>query len=123
MAELGSYTGIIVSAFFITQFITSLLWATVAQKHGNRTVLFISLFGNAITCAAFGTCKSFPQAVAVRLIQGVFNGAVGCVLSGCSVHVIMETDSGHRVARSSVVNVTDSTNESRAYAIMGYDYL
>ncbi len=79
-AELGSYTGVIVSAFFITQFITSLLWATVAEKHGNRTVLFISLLGNAITCAVFGTCKSFPQAVVVRLIQGVFNGAVGYVL-------------------------------------------
>ncbi len=35
----------------------------------------------------------------------------------------MATDSYLRVARSCVVNVTDSTNESRAYAIMGYAYL
>ncbi|KAF8325015.1 major facilitator superfamily domain-containing protein [Cantharellus anzutake] len=102
-AELGSFTGIIVAAFFVTQFVTSLLWATIAQKHGNRAVLFISLLGNAITCALFGTCKSFPEAVVVRLIQGVFNGAVG-------------------VARSCVVNVADFTNESRAYAIMGFSW-
>lgn len=100
-AELGSYIGMITSAFFITQFLTSLLWATVANKHGNRTVLFVALFGNAITCALFGTCTTLPQAIVVRLIQGVFNGAVG-------------------VARSTVANVTDPSNEGRAYAIMGY---
>ncbi|KAF9513810.1 hypothetical protein BS47DRAFT_1329332 [Hydnum rufescens UP504] len=102
-AELGSYTGMIVAAFFVTQFLTSILWATVAGKHGNRAVLFVALLGNAITCSLFGTCTSFSQAVAVRLIQGVFNGAVG-------------------VARGSVTNVTDPTNESRAYAIMGFSW-
>lgn len=76
-AELGSYTGAIIASFFVTQFLTSLLWATVAAKHGNRAVLIIALTGNAITCMLFGTCTSFPQAIAVRLIQGIFNGAVG----------------------------------------------
>lgn len=76
-AELGSYTGAIIASFFITQFLTSLLWATVAAKHGNRAVLIIALTGNAITCALFGTCTSFPEAIAIRLIQGIFNGAVG----------------------------------------------
>jgi MFS family permease len=78
-AEIGSYTGAIIASFFVTQFLTSILWATVADKHGNRAVLVSALTGSAITCALFGTCKSFPEAVAVRLIQGVFNGAVGCV--------------------------------------------
>ncbi|KAF5343431.1 hypothetical protein D9758_011854 [Tetrapyrgos nigripes] len=100
-AEVAFMTGILVASFFLTQFLTSLLWATVADKHGRRAVLFVSLFGSAITCATFGTSSSFPQAICIRLLQGIFGGAVG-------------------VARSSVAFVTDSSNEGRAYAILGF---
>lgn len=89
-----------VSTFFLTQFITSLLWATIAEKHGRRLVLVVSLLGSAITCLMFGTCTTLPEAVCVRLMQGVFAGAVG-------------------VARGSVTFVTDASNEGRAYAILG----
>ncbi|KAG8920704.1 hypothetical protein FRC00_009632, partial [Tulasnella sp. 408] len=32
-SQVGSYTGILVSMFFVTQFLTSILWATIADKH------------------------------------------------------------------------------------------
>jgi MFS family permease len=73
----------------------------VAEKHGRRTVLTLSLFGSAVTVLLFGTCTSLRQAITVRLLQGIFAGAVG-------------------VARGCVASVTDVTNEGRAYAIMGY---
>ncbi|KAI0074454.1 major facilitator superfamily MFS-1 [Panus rudis PR-1116 ss-1] len=100
-ADVGYWTGILVSTFFLTQFVTSLLWATVAAKHGPRTVLFISLLGSAVTCCLFGTSTSIQQAMAVRLMQGIFAGAIG-------------------VARGSVTAVTDQSNEGRAYAILGF---
>ncbi|KAM6503416.1 hypothetical protein JOM56_000359 [Amanita muscaria] len=100
-AQIGFWTGILVSAFFLTQFLTSLLWATIAEKHGRRTVLVASLLGSAITCVTFGTCTSLHQAMTVRLLQGIFAGAVG-------------------VARGSVPFVTDASNEGRAYAILGF---
>ncbi|KIK99195.1 hypothetical protein PAXRUDRAFT_823028 [Paxillus rubicundulus Ve08.2h10] len=100
-SDIAFYTGILVAAFFLTQFLTSLLWATVAEKHGRRTVLTLSLFGSAVTVLLFGTCTSLRQAIAVRLLQGIFAGAVG-------------------VARGGVASVTDATNEGRAYAIMGF---
>ncbi|TFK67854.1 major facilitator superfamily MFS-1 [Pluteus cervinus] len=100
-AEIAFWTGILVSAFFLTQFLTSLLWATVAEKHGRRVVLTISLLGSAITCLIFGTCTTMQQAICVRLMQGVFAGAVG-------------------VARGCVAFVTDPSNEGRAYAILGF---
>jgi MFS family permease len=87
--------------FFVTQFLTSLLWATVADRHGRRAVLFISLLGTAITCLVFGTSTNFAQAAAIRLLQGVFGGSVG-------------------VARGAVSVITDTTNEARAYAILGF---
>ncbi|KAF7971094.1 hypothetical protein HWV62_22086 [Athelia sp. TMB] len=100
-ADVASWTGILVAAFFLTQFVTSLLWATVAQKHGQRAVLFISLLGSAVTVLIFGTCSSLAEAIVIRLLQGIFAGAVG-------------------VARGSVIVVTDSSNEGRAYAILGF---
>lgn len=100
-AQIAFWTGILVSAFFLTQFLTSLLWATAAEKHGPRLVLILSLFGSAVTVLIFGTCTSLRQAIAVRLLQGIFAGAVG-------------------VARGCVSTVTDVTNEGRAYAIMGF---
>ncbi|KAG8872943.1 hypothetical protein FRB98_009283 [Tulasnella sp. 332] len=99
--QVGAKTGLLVSMFFITQFFTSIFWATIADKHGRRAVLGISLLGNALTCFAFGTARSYPEAVVIRLLQGVFNGSLG-------------------VARGAVTNITDSTNEARAYAIIGF---
>lgn len=102
-AEVAFWTGIIVSMFFLTQFATSLLWATVAERHGRRAVLVVSLAGSAVTCALFGTTTSIKQAIAVRLLQGIFGGAVG-------------------VARGSVAFITDPSNEGRAYAIIGFSW-
>ena len=107
-----------VSTFFLTQFLTSLLWvchklrsflcaprsfvvqATVAAKHSPRLVLTVSLLGSAVTCCLFGTSTSIQQAIAIRLMQGVFAGAIG-------------------VARGCVASITDQSNEGRAYAILG----
>ncbi|KAF9475124.1 major facilitator superfamily MFS-1 [Pholiota conissans] len=100
-AEVAFWTGILVSTFFLTQFLTSLLWATVAEKHGRRVVLMISLLGSAITCLIFGTATTLQQAICIRLLQGIFAGAVG-------------------VARGCVAFVTDPSNEGRAYAILGF---
>ncbi|KAJ7359424.1 major facilitator superfamily domain-containing protein [Mycena albidolilacea] len=100
-ADIAFWTGILVSTFFLTQFLTAILWATVADKHGRRFVLVVSLLGSAVTCVVFGTCTTLEEAICVRLLQGVFAGAVG-------------------VARGSVSFVTDPTNEGRAYAILGF---
>ncbi|KIJ36368.1 hypothetical protein M422DRAFT_69767 [Sphaerobolus stellatus SS14] len=102
-ADVGYWTGILVSTFFLSQFLTSLLWATVAERHGQRAVLFVSLMGSAFTCIAFGTSKTLPEALTIRLLQGIFAGSMG-------------------VARSSVANITDGTNEGRAYAILGFSW-
>ncbi|KAI6124486.1 major facilitator MFS-1 [Pisolithus croceorrhizus] len=100
-ADVAFYTGVLVAAFFFTQFFTSLLWATVAERHGRRIVLTLSLFGSAVTVTIFGTCTSLRQALVTRLLQGIFAGAVG-------------------VARGTVTSVTDITNDGRAYAILGF---
>jgi MFS family permease len=119
-----TFNVIAVASFFFTQFLTSLLWvrvsrlkyslkkrliyhiiqATVAERYGQRFVLFSFLLGSSITCLLFGTCTSIAEAIAIRLLQGVFGGAIG-------------------VARGTVTIITDPTNEGRAYAILGSVFL
>jgi len=89
--------------FFLSQFLTSLLWVSVANKHGRRVVLFSSLLGNGLSLMAFGTSKNLKSAIATRLAMGLFNGAVG-------------------VARSAVGDLTDSSNSGRAYTYMGLSW-
>ncbi|ORX39370.1 hypothetical protein BD324DRAFT_576791 [Kockovaella imperatae] len=100
-AAVGLWTGNLVSVFFITQFFTSLLWSKIADRHGRRAVLVASLSGSAIALMIFGTSESLPEAICVRLVQGIFGGAVG-------------------VFRGSIRDITDETNASQAYSILGF---
>ncbi|KIY47375.1 hypothetical protein FISHEDRAFT_45431 [Fistulina hepatica ATCC 64428] len=102
-SEVAFWTGVLVSTFFLTQFLTSLLWATIAEKHGQRIVITLSLLGSGVTCALFGLSSSLSQAICIRLLQGIFAGAVG-------------------VARGCVTVVTDPSNEGRAYAVLGFSW-
>ncbi|ORY33374.1 hypothetical protein BCR39DRAFT_519516 [Naematelia encephala] len=95
--------GNLVSVFFITQFFTSLLWSGIADRHGRRAVLVASMAGSAIALLIFGTSESLPEAICVRLVQGIFGGAVG-------------------VFRGSIRDITDDTNATRAYAVLGFSW-
>ena len=98
MTETDSCT--LAAVFFLSQFATALLWGAVSQRIGRRNVLFVSLFGNTIMLLLYGTCQSVPAMIAVRVCQGALNGSIG-------------------VARTAVKEISDSTNEGRAYSIMG----
>lgn len=100
-SEVGFWAGITSSVFFFAQFLTSLLWASIADRYGRRAVLLASLCGNALTLVTFGASTNLKMALTVRLAQGLFNGAVG-------------------VAKGAIRDLTDPTNEGRAYAILGF---
>ena len=63
----------------------------------------ISLLGSALTCFVFGTSTTLQQVICIRLLQGIFAGAVG-VAHDCV---------------GSVAYVTYPSSEGRAYAILG----
>ena len=100
-SEVGFWAGIVSASFFFAQFLTSLMWASVADKRGRRFVLAVSLLGNAVTMMLFGASQNLGTAICIRLAQGFFNGAVG-------------------VAKGAIRDITDETNEGRAYAQMGF---
>lgn len=102
-AKVAFWSGIVASAFFFAQFATSLLWTSIADKHGRRVVLFSSLLGNSVALTLFGTSKNLGTMMCARLAQGLFNGSVG-------------------VARGAVRDITDSTNEAKAYSFMSISW-
>lgn len=57
--------------------------------------------GSGLALLMFGTSTSLPEAICVRLIQGIFGGAIG-------------------VFRGSIRDITDETNATRAYALLGF---
>lgn len=100
-SEVGFWAGIVAAMFFLAQFFTSLLWASAAARFGRRMILRVSLIGSTLALLLFGMSRGLASAIAFRFAQGLFAGAVG-------------------VARGSVRDLTDETNESRAYAQMGF---
>lgn len=100
-AEVGQWAGIVSAAFFFAQFLTSMLWASMAESHGRRIVLLVSLLGNALTLVLFGMSTNIRMALAIRFAQGLFNGAVG-------------------VAKGAVRNICDESNEARAMSVLSF---
>lgn len=99
--NVGFWAGMVSAMFFLAQFLTSLLWATAAARYGRRNMLQLSLVGSTVALILFGTSRGLVSAIVFRFAQGLFAGAVG-------------------VARGSARDLTDETNESRAYAKMGF---
>ncbi|GAA5942487.1 hypothetical protein JCM10213_004789 [Rhodosporidiobolus nylandii] len=94
------WTGVVAAVFFLSQFLTAMLWVSIADKHGRRIVLLSSLVGTGLSVMAFGTSKNLGTAICTRLLMGLANGAVG-------------------VARSAVTDITDESNRSTAYTLLG----
>lgn len=67
-AAVGLWTGNLVSVFFITQFFTSLLWSSIADRHGRRAVLVASLAGSAIGESVIGIPLVFCDLRHVALV-------------------------------------------------------
>lgn len=115
--ELPADSGVCRAAFFLSQFLTSLLWVSVAEKHGRRAVLFTSLLGNALALCAFGTSKNLGTAILCRLAMGLFNGEL--IFSLAREQDLTPYFAGAvGVARSAVQTISDPSNESRALTYM-----
>ncbi|TPX60660.1 hypothetical protein PhCBS80983_g01618 [Powellomyces hirtus] len=95
---LGTYVGLITSAFCIAQLVTALPWGWLSDRIGRKPVLLIGLSGNAIFMSLFGVAGLYWQAVFFRTACGALNGNVG-------------------VAKSIIGEITNESNRSLAFAL------
>ncbi|OZJ06400.1 hypothetical protein BZG36_00665 [Bifiguratus adelaidae] len=98
--EIGFYAGLLSSSFFLAQFCTSIFWGRMSDLYGRRPVILIGLMGNSLSVMLFGLSKTFVMAVAARMLCGILNGNVG-------------------VAKSVLGEITDHTNQARAFSVFG----
>ncbi|KAH9481773.1 Major facilitator-type transporter psiT2 [Psilocybe cubensis] len=95
----GYYAGIIESAFFFAESFTVVQWGYISDKYGRRPILLCGPIGLAVAMLIFGTSTTFWPLVVSRCLQGIFNGNIG-------------------VTKSSIAELTDSTNRADAYAFI-----
>eukprot|EP01080_Neovahlkampfia_damariscottae_P001189 gene1189-10703_t len=99
--EVGFYTGILTAAFYLGQFISSLIIGYLADKTGKKSILIVGqIFAN-IFMISFGGSTNFYFAVIFRFLLGIFNGNV-------------------TTAKSYVGEITDGSNQAKAWSILGF---
>ncbi|KAF2454746.1 major facilitator superfamily domain-containing protein [Lineolata rhizophorae] len=99
----GMYVGLIASAFALAQFATNFFWGWLSDRIGRKPVILTGTLLTAACFAAFGFCRTLPQAVVVQALMGLVNGNQG-VVSTC------------------LGEITDRSNQSRAFTYLPVVY-
>ncbi|KAL5016316.1 hypothetical protein ScPMuIL_005905 [Solemya velum] len=69
----GYYAGLIASSLFAGRMVGSYFWGWLADRKGRRTIIIVTVFGNAVFSLAFGFSQSFAMAVVFRVLAGAVN--------------------------------------------------
>ncbi|KAA8646023.1 uncharacterized protein ATNIH1004_007445 [Aspergillus tanneri] len=72
--HVGLRDGLITSAFFIPQMITTIPYGIASDRYGRRPLLLTGLLGSAAFLCPFGLYKPFPWALITRALCGFCNG-------------------------------------------------
>ncbi|KAI9591300.1 major facilitator superfamily domain-containing protein [Syncephalis fuscata] len=101
--EIGYYVGFLASSFAVAQFFSGLPWGYLSDQIGRRPVIMAGLLGTTICSLLFGLSTSFAWAITVRIMAGLLNGNIG-------------------VVKSMVGEITDATNQARAFSFLPMVY-
>ncbi|KAJ6258838.1 Major facilitator superfamily multidrug transporter [Drechslerella dactyloides] len=81
--------GLLVAAFALAQFATSMLWARLADRFGRKPVIVYPLLVSIIANLGFGFGKTIPGVMFWRLIAGIANGNIG-VMRTMTAEIVQE---------------------------------
>lgn len=101
--SVGTYVGLVASAFALAQFGTNFFWGWISDRIGRKPVILIGTLLTAACVLAFGFCKTLWQAVLVQFLMGLVNGNQG-IVSTC------------------LGEITDRSNQSRAFMYLPIVY-
>ncbi|KAJ2161884.1 hypothetical protein GGF46_001075 [Coemansia sp. RSA 552] len=97
--DVSFYAGLLLTSFYISQSLTSMLWSPLSDRIGRRPVLLLCLVGDLATFVLFGFSKSFAWALAARSLNGLFTG-------------------NSALLKSVVVDIADDTNRARMMSLL-----
>ncbi|KAK6338162.1 hypothetical protein TWF696_001633 [Orbilia brochopaga] len=81
--------GLLVAAFALAQFATSMLWARLADRFGRKPVIVYPLLVSIIANLGFGFGKTIPGVMFWRLVAGIANGNIG-VMRTMTAEIVKE---------------------------------
>jgi len=96
---LGYHAGLMAAAFCFAQFFTAVPWGMVSDKYGRRPTIIVGTLGSGLGMLVFGLARTFPQAVAARVLSGLLSGNLG-------------------VVKSLLTEITDDSNRGAAFSYM-----
>ncbi|KAF9061696.1 major facilitator superfamily domain-containing protein [Rhodocollybia butyracea] len=99
-SQTGFYSGLVESAFAITQFFAIYQWSKLSNKIGRKPVIMAGTLGVALSTMYFGLSSSLTELLVSRAVGGVFGGTVA-------------------VVQSVVGEITDASNQAAAFPIYG----
>ncbi|EME27583.1 Probable peptide/nitrate transporter [Galdieria sulphuraria] len=99
----GYYCGLIASCFACGSIFGSPVWGRICDKIGRRPVILCGLFTNSFFLFLFGLSHTYAQAISIRFLHGMLTGNV-------------------TVSKTYLSDITDSTNESAAFGMIGMTF-
>ncbi|OCK95734.1 MFS general substrate transporter [Cenococcum geophilum 1.58] len=87
--KISRYSGILVAAFPLAQFTTSILWGRLSDSHGRKPIIIIGLVASVISNLAFGFSRSIGALMFWRVLAGLGNGNVA-VMRTMTAEIVKE---------------------------------
>ncbi|EME30242.1 MFS transporter, DHA1 family, tetracycline:hydrogen antiporter [Galdieria sulphuraria] len=101
--EVGYYSGLIASCFTLGSMFGSPLWGALSDQVGRRPVILIGLVGDFLFINLFGMASNITTALIFRFLHGLSSGNIA-------------------VAKTYLADITDSSNESAAFGLIGLTF-
>ncbi|KAF4633407.1 hypothetical protein G7Y89_g4713 [Cudoniella acicularis] len=87
--EISKLSGLLVAAFPLAQFATSMIWGRVSDFYGRKPTIVLGLVLSVIANAAFGFSRSIGALMFWRILAGIGNGNVG-VMRTMTAEIVKE---------------------------------
>ncbi|KAK6540559.1 hypothetical protein TWF694_009350 [Orbilia ellipsospora] len=88
-SSISRQAGLLVAAFALAQFATSMLWARLADRFGRKPVIVYPLLVSIIANLGFGFGTTIPAVMFWRLVAGIANGNIG-VMRTMTAEIVKE---------------------------------
>ncbi|KAF3912391.1 hypothetical protein AA313_de0209151 [Arthrobotrys entomopaga] len=88
-SSISRQAGLLVAAFALAQFATSMLWARLADRFGRKPVIVYPLLVSIVANLGFGFGTTIPAVMFWRLIAGIANGNIG-VMRTMTAEIVKE---------------------------------
>lgn len=88
-ASISRQAGLLVSLFALSQFFTSVPWASFADRYGRKPTIVIGLILSIISNVGFGFSTTIPAVMFWRILAGLGNGNIG-VMRTMTAEIVQE---------------------------------